>query len=247
VTIVNGGKGALTTTHGEVSLNLEPIVANITARLGLPNVSSKLPPSIAHLKILKSSQIKAVQDIGEGLKGLALVLTIIVPVLYALAILLARGFRRRTLMNVGIAAIFVGLLVFIAREILITQVADSLVKSESIRPAAHAALSIGTAMLTEVAGAFIVVGVPLLAAGWFAGPARLAVRARKAIAPFLRERPEWTYGIVGGIMALIFIWQPIPSTGKFAGILVYLALAFLGTYVLRRQTAEEFPPAALAG
>jgi hypothetical protein len=243
VTIVNGGKGALTVTRGEVSLDLAPIVANVTARLGLPNVSSKLPPSIAHLKILRSSQIKAVQDIGKALKGLALLLTIIVPLLYALAILLARGFRRRTLMSVGVAAIAVGLLVFIGREILVTQVTDSLVKTESVRPAALAALSIGTSMLAEIAGAFIVVGTPLVAAAWFAGPARLAVRGRKAIAPFIRERPEWTYGIVAGIMALIFIWQPIPSTGKLAGIIVYLALALFGTYLLRRQTEEEFPPA----
>ena len=44
-------------------------------------------------------------------------------------------------------------------------------------------------------------------------------------------------------MVLIFIWNPIPATGKPAGIIVFLALALLGTYVLRRQTAEEFPEA----
>ncbi len=44
-------------------------------------------------------------------------------------------------------------------------------------------------------------------------------------------------------MALIFIWDPIPATGKAAGIIVFLALAYLGTYVLRHQTAEEFPDA----
>jgi hypothetical protein len=53
----------------------------------------------------------------------------------------------------------------------------------------------------------------------------------------------WTFGIVAAIMALIFIWQPIPATGKPVGIIVFLALAFLGTAVLRRQTAEEFPDA----
>ena len=108
------------------------------------------------------------------------------------------------------------------------------------------AQTIATSMLSEIAGAFIIVGIPLVAAAWFAGPARLAVRARRAIAPFLRERPEWTYGIVAGIMLLIFIWQPIPATGKPAGIIVFLALAFLGTYVLRRQTEEEFPGDAAA-
>ena len=48
-------------------------------------------------------------------------------------------------------------------------------------------------------------------------------------------------------MALIFIWDPIPATGKPAGIIIFLALALLGTYLLRRQTAEEFPAQPGAG
>ena len=241
VTVVKGGKGAVVITNGEVSLDLATIVKNITERLGLPNVSSKLPPSVAKLKILKSNEIKLVQDGGNALRGLALALTIIVPLLYALAIALARGFRRRTLMSVGIAAVIVGLLVYIGRNILVTQVTDSLVKTEAVRPAAHEVLTIATGMLSEIAGAFIIVGIPLIAAAWFAGPAKLAVRGRKAIAPFLREQAAWTYAITAAIMAVIFIWQPIPATGKLAGILVFLALAFFGTYLLRKQTAEEFP------
>ena len=243
VTIVNGGKGAVAITGGQVTLNLALVVSDITNRLGLPNVSSKLPASVAHLKILKSNQLKLVQDIGKTLKSLALLLTIIVPLLYALAIGLARGFRRRTLMTVGIAILAAGIVVFLARNILVTQVTDSLVKTESVKPAAHAVLTIATSMLSEIAGAFIIVGIPLIAAAWFAGPARLAVDARRRIAPFLRDQPGWTYGIVAAIMALIFIWNPIPATGKLGGIIVFLALAFFGTYVLRRQTAEEFPDA----
>jgi hypothetical protein len=243
VNIVNGGKGALQVNGGEVSLNLAAIVAEITNRLGLPDLSSKLPPSVANLKIVKSNQIKLVQDGGKALKGLALLLTIIVPLLYALAIWLARGYRRRTLMNVGIAIVFAGVLVFLARTAIVSQVTDSLVKTDSVRPAAMAVLSIATSRLSEIAGAFVVVGVPLIAAAWFAGPARLPVRGRRAIAPFLRDRPGWTFGIVAAFMALIFIWQPIPATGTPAGIIVFLALAFLGTVLLRRQTVEEFPGA----
>jgi hypothetical protein len=242
VNIVNGHKGALTLENGQVTLNLAPVVAELTKRLGLPNVSSKLPASVAHLKILKSNQLSFVQDIGKALKNLALALTIIVPLLYASAIALAGGFRRRTLITVGIAAVIVGVAVLAARTIVISQVTDSLVKTESVRPAAHAALSIATLRLSEVAGAFIFIGVPLIAAGWFAGPDAPAVRARRAIAPFLRERPGWTYAITAAVMGLIFIWDPIPATGKPAGIIVFLALAFLGTFVLRRQTDEEFPP-----
>jgi hypothetical protein len=241
VTVIEGGNGVLLINHGEVTLNLASIVHSITERLGLPNVSSKLPANVAQLRVLRSSQISAVQEGGKALKGLALLFTILVPLLYALAILLARGFRRRTLMNVGIAFVGVGVVVFLARTILINQLTDALVKTEAARPAAHEVLSIATSLLRDIAGGFIFIGVPLIAAAWFAGPARIATRGREAIAPFLREHAGWTYGIVAAIMVLIFIWNPIPATGKPAGIIVFLALAFLGTYVLRRQTAEEFP------
>jgi len=182
-----------------------------------------------------------VQDGGKALKGLALLLTIIVPLLYALAILLARGRRRRTLMTVGIAIVFAGVFVFAARAIIESQVTDSLVKVEANKPAVEAVMSIATGMLAEIAGAFVIVGIPLIAAAWFAGPAGVAVRARRAIAPFLRDQPAWTFGIVAFIMLLIFIWGPIPATHKAAGIIVFLALALFGTEVLRRQTASEFP------
>lgn len=241
VTIVNGGRGAVKVKGGEVTLDLASIAANITNGLGLPNVSSKLRPSVANVKVLKSNQIEAVQKTGRALKGLALPLTIIVPLLYALALALAGGFRRRTLALVGIAILTAGIIGFVGRSLLVSGVTNSLAKTEAVKSAAHAVLSIGTSMLSEIAGAFVLVGATLMAAAWFAGPARLAATGRRAIAPFLRERPEWTYGIVAGVMVLIFIWQPIAATGKPAGIIVFLTLAFLGTYLLRRQTAEEFP------
>jgi hypothetical protein len=243
IDIVNGGKGAVQSSNGTVTLDLSQIIANITNRLGLPDVSSKLPPSAAHLTVLKSDDLKLVQNGGKALKGLALLLTILVPVLYALAIVLARGRRRKTLMTVGIAIVFAGVIVLAGRSLLESQTVSALVKSDANRPAASEVVSIATSMLSEIAGAFVIVGIPLILAGWFAGPARLAVRARRAIAPFLREQPGLTFAITGSIMLLIFIWRPIPATGRPAGIIVFLALAFLGTEVLRRQTAREFPEA----
>ena len=199
------------------------------------------------MTVLRSKNLKAVQDGVKALKGLALLLTIIVPLLYALAIFLARARRRQTLMQVGIAIVLAGLVVFAGRAILESQVTDSLVKVEANKPAAEAIMSIATSMLSEIAGAFVIVGVPLIAAAWFAGPARLAVKGRRAIAPFLRDQPGWTYGIVLAIMLLIFIWDPIPATHKLAGIIVFLALALFGTELLRRQTAREFPAAGRPG
>jgi hypothetical protein len=241
VKIVNGGSGAVHVNGGRVTLDLSSLVADMANQLGLPDISSKLPPSVANLKILDSKQIGFVQTAGRALKGLALLLTIIVPLLYALAILLARGRRRRALMEVGIAIVVAGLVVFAARRIVESGVTNSLVKNEQNRPAASEVISIATSMLTEIAGAFLFVGIPLIVAAWFAGPARLATRGRRAIAPFLAEHPVEVYGIVAAILILIFIWGPIPATHRPAGIIVFTVLAFFGTEVLRRQTAREFP------
>jgi hypothetical protein len=95
--------------------------------------------------------------------------------------------------------------------------------------------------LSEVAGAVIFIGVPLIVAAWFAGPARPAIAGRRAIAPWLRDHAVEAYAVALGVMVLVFIWDPIPATGKPIGILVLTALALVGMYVLRAQTAREFP------
>ena len=189
IAVVNGGGPRVSVNQGVVTLNLGVILDNVAARLGLPNVASKLPPNIANLTIFKSNQLKTVQNGGQAIKGLALWLTILCPLLYALAVFLAAGHRRRTLMTVGFAAIFAGIVVFFGRNILQTQITNSLTDDASLRPAIRATIAIGTQLLVEVAGAVTFMGVLLVIAAWFAGPARIARAAREAIAPFLRRQP----------------------------------------------------------
>jgi hypothetical protein len=244
VDIVNGGRGNVGVNQGAVTLDLSAILNNIAARLGLPSdLASKLPPSIATLTIFKANELKYVQNGGKAIKGLALWLTILVPLLYALAIFLAKGHRRRTLMTVGFAGILAGVLVILARSILQGQIVNSLTSDASLQVTIRDVYSISTAILNDVAGAVVFGGIVLVVAAWFAGPARPAFAARQAISPFLREQSVATYGIVLGVLVLVFIWNPIPATGKPLGILVFTVLALFGTYVLIQQTAEEFPEA----
>jgi ABC-type xylose transport system permease subunit len=132
-------------------------------------------------------------------------------------------------------------LVLLARQLVIHGVTNSLVKNDANKPAAQHVLTIGTSMLNEIGGATVVVGIPFVLAGWFAGPAKWATAGRRTIAPFMRDHAAWTFGIVAIVMTVIFIWQPIPATGDPVGIVVFLVLAFLGTEVLRRQVEREFP------
>ena len=246
IAVVKGGKGAVGVNKGAVTLDLASIVDTLAARLGLPSdLGAKLPPNIANLTVFKSDQLKFVQNAGNAVRGLALWLTILVPLLYALAIVLAAGHRRRTLMSVGFAIILAGVIGIAGRSILESQITSSLVNDASLRPAVRATVAIGTSILATIAGAFILFGVVGVGAAWFAGPGRLPVIARRAIAPFLRERGAATFAVTVGLMVLVFIWDPIPATGTPIGIIVFLALALLGTEVLRRQTAVEFPNAQL--
>ena len=244
IDIVNGKKGAVGFNQGVVTLDLASILNNIASRLGLPSdIASKLPPSVANLTIFKSNQLKYVQNGGKAIKGLALWLTILVPLLYALAIVLAKGHRRRTLMTIGFCGILAGVLIILGRSILEGQVASSLTNDASLQVTIAHVYGISTAILKDVAGAVVFVSIILVAAAWFAGPARPAYVARQAIAPFLRDQAVATYGMVLAILVLLFIWNPIPATGKPLGILVFTLLALLGTYVLIQQTAREFPEA----
>ena len=242
--VVNGGRGVVGTKQGAVTLDLGSIVDNSASRLGLPSgLSSKLPANIASLTVFRSNQLLFVQDIGKAIKSLALFLTILVPVLYALAIVLTPGRRRRTLMTIGFAGVFAGGAVLLLRSILGSQIAGALTDDASLHATIRDVYAIATAILSDVAGAVIALGIVLILAAWFAGPARPARRAREAIAPFLREHRNGAFAVTLGLMVVIFILNPISATGKPAGIIVFTLLALLGTEVLMRQTAQEFPEA----
>jgi Short C-terminal domain len=244
IAVVDGGKGPVGVNQGVVTLNLAQLVNTIASRLGLPsNLGSKLPPNVAQLTIMKSNQLKFVQDAGKATRHLAFWLTAIVPLMYLLAIALARAHRRRTLMTVGFAIIFAGLVAILGRKILDTQITSSLVKDASLRPAASATVQIGTQILREIAAAFVYVGLVVVVSAWVAGPARPARALRRAWAPSMRERPAAWYAGTLAVMTLIFIWDPIHATGTPVGIITFTVLALVGMFFLMRETVREFPDA----
>ena len=242
VTIVKGGGSRVQINGGTVSLNLREIVAKLATRLGLPSaIAEKLPPSVANLKIVTSNQLGLARNGAKALHALALVLTILTFALYVLAMYLARGHRRRTLLWVGSSLVFAGLVVLLGRKIGQAQLVSAITSDASIEPAANDAYSVATSLLVQVASASIIIGIPVILSAWFAGPARWAVSARRFLAPHFRERPGLAYWITAALLALIFIWGPIPATRNPWEILLFTILAFVGAHVLRGQIAEEFP------
>jgi hypothetical protein len=245
VTIIKGGGSRVQINGGTVSLDLRQIVADLAQRLGLPaSVAEKLPASVANLKIVTSSQLGLVRSLAKTLHALALWLTILTFLLYALAMFLARGYRRSTLIWVGSSLVFAGVFVLLARKIGQGQLVAAITSDASVEPAADDAYSVATSLLVQVASASIIIGVPVILSGWFAGPARWAVEGRRFFAPHFRERPGLAYWITAGLLALVFLWGPIPATRNPLEMLLFTILAFVGAHVLRGQIAEEFPDTA---
>jgi hypothetical protein len=229
---------------GAVVLDLRPMLGEVAQKVGAPSsLVEKIPPKVAQLRIVTSKQLNTMQKAVNLLRSLALVLPLLVFALFALAVYLARGRRHQTLIAVGIAFIGAGLVVVVARGIIGTKVVDSLANTEAVRPAAQAAWSIGTSVLADIAWSVVLIGIPLILAGLLAGSTHTAVHLRRLMAPYLRDRPDITFGTVAFVLLLLFWWGPIVATKTFTGVLIIIVLAIFGTEMLRRLTAKEFPDA----
>jgi hypothetical protein len=240
--VLENKKEAVETEEGNVKLNLGSLLTNLAQQVGIgESLAEKLPPDAAQVEILKSDQLKTAQDIAVAIKGLALVLSILTFVAFGLAIYLARSERWVTVLLSGIGLVAAGFAVIVVRHIAGGIVTDQLVKEESVKPAAEAAWSIGTSLMTSIATTVIVVGVLFLIAGWLASPTNGARATRRYLAPALRLYPAYVYSALAIVVCIYFLSGPTHGLRTFLTTLIVAAMAAVGIHELRKQTEEEFP------
>jgi hypothetical protein len=268
--VINGGSGALSTTNGNVVLNIHVLVDELAKSLGVSKqvaaarsklqgstgaqaralAQSKLgvtlPPSSGQLVVMRSTNLRTAQDVAGAVKGLAIVLPAIALLMFALAVYLARGRRRPTLRTTGWCFVLIGVLLLLVRRVGGDQVVNALVKVPSNKPAVHDIWDIATSLLKALSVAMIVYGLVIVAAAWLGGETRAARWVRRALAPTLREQPGLAYGAVGVVLLMVVAWGPTPALRNIWTILLFAALLALGVYMLRRETAVEFPAVAVA-
>jgi hypothetical protein len=241
--IVEGGGDVVSTTGGEVSLDLTALLGRTQSSVGVGGrVAEKLPASAAQIVILRSSQLELAQDLVRFLKAAAIVLLVLSLGLFALGVYLARGWRREALRACGIGFLFAGATALVARALAGNAVVDALATTESVRPAAEAAWSIGTSLLVKGATATLIYGVVIVVGAWLAGPTAWAVATRRNLAPYLRE-PHLAWGAFGLVVLGLVAWAPTPAFRQVILALVLIGLLALGLEALRRQTAREYPDA----
>ena len=244
--IVNGGSSTVSTDGGEVTLDLNSLLSQVGGQLG-GNLASKVPADAGQLTILKSDQLSLAQDIVNLIRKLPVVLTLLALLLYGLAIFLAGPRRREALRGVGFGFVVAGVLALVLRHFGGSAVTGALASSDSVKPAVDAVWSIGTSLLVTVAVSAITFGILLVIGAWLAGPTRSATALRHEAAPYLRERPGATYAVVAMIFLVLILWAPVVAFHKLFGLILLAVLMVLGTEVLRRQAAAEFPDADFGG
>jgi hypothetical protein len=240
--LLNGGSGAISTEGGAVSLDLTQVIEEMAGRLGVgEGLAEKIPAEAGTLTILKAEQISTAQDIAKLIRTLPVVLTLLVIVLYALAIWLAGPRRREALRAAGLGFIVAGAVALLLRSVAGHAIVNSLVKVEANKPAVEAVWSIATSLLATVAWSAFAFGVLLFLGAWLAGPTKWATRARREAAPYLRDQPA------AAAIAAFLLWLallalvPIAAFGKPLGILLFAILFAAGAWLLWKQTEREFP------
>ena len=241
IAVVENNKGR--DAQGDVAIDLNPLVTQVRARLGLPP-----PPSDAgRYVILHNDQINELQTAVNAIRKLSLFLWIAVLVLFGVAIWLARGWRHAAVSMTGWTLVAVGLALLVIRRIVGNAVVDSLAGDSQNRGAATAIWSIETTLLRDSAQAILALGVLIVVGAWLSGPSRRAVAVRRWLAPWFSRRPVVVYGSF--VVFALFLLLILPTGGgrRLVGLLVLFALILAGLEALKRMTQREFPSAAADG
>jgi hypothetical protein len=232
------------TGEGNVTLRLRPLIIQLSDEVGLGgDVADKIPADVGNIKVLSSDELGLAQTIVKLINGIALATTILVLVLFGLAIYLSAGYRWITVLGVGVGLIVAGFVVLILRAVAGDVVVDQLAAPD-VQPAAEQAWAVSTSLLKSIAWSTIYYGVFFGIAAWLASPARSAFAVRRFIAPVLKEYPAVVGGVLG-LIALIWVASGADSGRQLLLRLGLVAMAAAGVVALRRRAIEETPDATL--
>ncbi len=242
--MLDGGGSVVSTNGGVVVLDLKSLLEETQARIGIGGrVAARLPDDAAEITILRSDQLAAAQDGLRILRPLPIVLVSLSLLLFAIALIISPGWRRKAVRAYGIGFIAAGALGLAAIAILTDTVVGSLAKTEAAEPSIEATMTIGTSLLHEIAVSTIGYGVLMWLGALLAGPTTVATAIRRFLAPYLRE-PAIAYGAFLVLLGIgILWWAPTPATRNPATAIPLAILIAIGFEGLRRLTGREFPDA----
>jgi hypothetical protein len=244
INILEGGSSNVSTTNGEVTINARSILQEIANKVGLSgDLVSKIPDSAATFTIYQSNNLSTIQNVYKTVKNLRWILAGLAFILYALAIGLAKGRRRRAVIWMGGSFVVVGLLVLITTSLARGPVVSSLAQTTSVEPAVGDIYDTSTELLRRMAGSLLFTGIFVLLATLLVGPYKWAVSVREFFAPYFRDYLALSVA-TAALLFLIVLWLvPVPGFRTEVGLLINIFLAIAGFAAFVHITRHEFPDA----
>ncbi len=228
--------------QGVVTVDAKSLVTQVADQIGVgKKLVAKLPASTGSITVLESDELKTAQNAKRVSDVTAVLFPILALALYALAIGLAPGRRRRVLYWAGISWVTTGVLIFIAISLGEQPFVDSLASTAAVEPAVTDVYGVVTQLLHSMATSVVVTGALVIAAAWLAGPSRWATWVRRHDAPYLREYPVATAAFAALLYLLIIWWAPTIGFRTTGGLLINTTLAVAGFVAYRSICAREFP------
>jgi hypothetical protein len=235
VAVIEDDDGVL--ARNGVVFDLRPQLGVLAERIG---VSDAATGDKATVRVLKGDQLDTVRKVVNLLQTLRWVSAVLAVLLLAGAVATAPG-RARGLVNAGIVLILGGLLLLVVRRVAGNEIVSALSDNGAAAGATASTWRILTALLAQIAGTGIVLGVVCVASGWVAGGSAWAARLRSWLAPSVIGHPEVAYAVALVAVVALLAAGLLPAASRPLAVLIYLALAVAGVVVLRRRIEREHP------
>ena len=269
VKVLSGqGNGAISTSNGQIVLNLGPFIAVVKQDLIAHGFSlaNNIPAVSPTLALFQANDLGKAQSAYRLITTLKIVLPILVLLLLGAGVYVARS-RRHALVGAGLglaaSMLVLGIGLLIGRSIYLNSVPSSVLPGDAAAAAFDAMVHFIKVGLRVV----LLVGLVVAIGAFFTGPSHTAVQTRSALTSWIDwirhygERRgvstgpvgEWTYLHRRGLriaavalVALIFVFVGEPTV-LLVVVLVIVLLVLLGLIELLGRPAEPPVPAATAG
>ncbi len=234
---------AISTSGGDIVLNLNTAVVNLGEAVGIPQSAlDRLPADVGQITILQSSELAAAQNAVKVLDFASWFLFVVVVAMYVGAVYLAVGRRRQMLRSVGVALIVGGLALLLIRRVGIQTSVNTWVQDATNKPLAELVGSVLTELLQQMAWTGIVYGLLIIGFSVLIGPYRWAVAFRRWVAG-VADSTAALVGISFGAVLLLLWWSPARAFDRWTTALVLIGLVIGAIYTLVFTGRQELQSA----
>lgn len=241
VKLLDNNGNYVSSSNGKVVLDLRSVLIDVADNAGVgAQAQSYIPTDAGQITLVDSNQLGTIQTLAHLLNILVIWLPLLTVVLFALAVWLARGFRRRALLWSAIGILVATIVLVLIRRVLGEQIVNVLVSDVTVRPALITAWYIGTDIIGTINWTLFFIAAILAVGLWLSGDGKLSTRVRTKLAPWIAN-PYYAFGVPAAVLLILIAWGPLPVFQKVVPVVLIVVLSAVGIEALRRQVAAEHP------